>query len=65
MEQLPTYSIDLIKELDKLYPPSYPLLTDTDREIWFKAGIRSLIDKLIVLTKDETESGLPEILKNN
>jgi hypothetical protein len=62
MEQLPTYSIDLIKELDKLYPPLHPSLTDTDREIWFKAGIRSLIDKLIVLTKDDSEDGLPEVL---
>lgn len=62
MEQLPTYSIDLIKELDKLYPPLHPSLTDTDREIWFKAGIRSLIDKLIVLTRDDSEDGLPEVL---
>ena len=62
MEQLPTYSIDLIKELDKLYPPLHPSLTDTDREIWYKAGIRSLIDKLIVLTKDDSEDGLPEVL---
>ena len=62
MEQLPTYSIDLIKELDKLYPPIHPSLTDTDREIWYKAGIRSLIDKLIVLTKDDSEDGLPEVL---
>lgn len=64
MDHLPSYSIDLIKELDKLYPPTYPLLTDTDREIWFKAGIRSLIDKLIVLTKDETEDTLPDVFKN-
>ena len=62
MDNIPTYSIDLIKELDKLYPPTYPLLTDTDREIWYKAGIRSLIDKLIVLTKDDSEDGLPEVL---
>ncbi len=62
MEQLPTYSIDLIKELDKLYPPTHPSLADTDREIWYKAGIRSLIDKLIVLTKDDSEDGLPEVL---
>ena len=62
MEHLPTYSIDLIKELDKLYPPLHPSLTDTDREIWYKAGIRSLIDKLIVLTKDDSEDGLPEVL---
>lgn len=62
MEQLPTYSVDLIKELNKLYPITTPLLTDTDREIFYKAGQRALIDKLIVLTKDDSEDNLPQVL---
>lgn len=64
MDQLPTYSIDLIKELDKLYPLTSPSLRDTDREIFYRAGQRALIDKLIVLTIDESENGLPDVLKS-
>lgn len=56
MDHLPIYSIDLIKELDKYYPNTYPLLTDTDREIWYKAGQRSLINKLLSLL-EETQDG--------
>ena len=62
MDQLPTYSIDLIKELDTSYPHRYPLLTDTDREIWFKAGQRSLIDKLLGLIEEESDNQLPKVL---
>lgn len=62
MEQLPIYSIDLIKALDKIYPLTTPSLTDTEREIFYKAGQRALIDKLIVLTRDDSEDELPEVL---
>lgn len=62
MDHLPTYSVDLIKDLDKLYPHKYPLLTDTDREIWYKAGQRSLIDKLLSIIEEETTEDLPKVL---
>lgn len=62
MEQIPTYSIDLIKALDKLYPPRHPLLTDTDRDIWYKAGQRSLIDKLLSVIEEEVDKDLPKVL---
>lgn len=62
MDYLPTYSIDLIKELDKLYPPTYPLLTDTEREIWFKAGKRSLIETLINLIEEDSNTQISNVL---
>ena len=43
---LPALSQDLINKLDKLFPDKCPLLTDTDREIWFKVGQRSVINYL-------------------
>lgn len=62
MDHLPTYSVDLIKELDTSYPHRHPLLTDTDRDIWFKCGQRSLVDKLLALIEQETDSELPKVL---
>lgn len=56
MDHLPIYSVDLIKLLDKSYPNTYPLITDTEREIWYKAGQRSLVNKLISLL-EETQDG--------
>lgn len=65
MDHLPTYSIDLIKALDKSYPPRHPLLTDTDRDIWYKAGQRSLIDKLLSIIETEVEGELPKVLSDD
>ena len=43
---LPALSQDLINKLDKLFPDKCPLLTDSDRNVWFKVGQRSVIDYL-------------------
>ncbi len=43
---LPTLSQELINKLDKLFPDKCPLLTDTDREVWYKTGQRSVINYL-------------------
>ena len=42
----PALSQDLINKLDKLFPDKCPLLTDTDREVWYKTGQRSVINYL-------------------
>lgn len=65
MDQIPTYSVDLIKALDKQYPHRYPLLSETDREIWFKAGQRSLVDKLLAFITDDSEGELPKVISND
>lgn len=60
--KIPVYAVDLIKELDKTYPIRTPNLNDSDREIWFKAGARSVVDLLISLEKDQNEqAGMPNI----
>jgi hypothetical protein len=48
---LPALSKSLIEKLDKLFPDKCPLLTDSDREdsdreIWYKVGQRSVINYL-------------------
>ena len=49
--QLP-YTVDeLIKVLDKIYPDRSPSLKDNEREVWFKAGQRSVVNWLIELKK--------------
>lgn len=56
MEKIPVYSVDLIKELDKLYPERSPEPSQSDREIWMAVGARRLVRALIAKVKaDETE----------
>lgn len=65
MESLPSYSHDLIKALDEAYPNKYPELDTPDREIWFNAGQRSVINKLIQLLNQGADEGIPNILEQN
>ena len=47
---LPTYSTDLVEQLDKLNPPvvvEKPLHPDELAELAFQAGRRSLVDELL------------------
>lgn len=37
----------LLVELSRLYPSQCPALKDTDREVWFHAGQRSVIEYLL------------------
>lgn len=54
---LPYEATELIKLLDKQYPNKYPDLRDSDREIWFNAGARSVVDRLInEMKRDEKNS---------
>jgi len=46
MKPLPATVESLIAELDVLYPLRAPQLDETDRQIFFKAGQRELVDKL-------------------
>jgi len=64
--KIPTYAIDLIEELDKSYPNKHPNLSDTEREVWFKAGQRSVIDNLLSIVQDQQEEGeLPQLLNKD
>lgn len=60
MEKLPVFSVDLIEQLDKEYPNRWPRLNESEREIWFKAGQRSVVDKLLSMKAElENESLRP------
>jgi len=60
------YSIDLIEELDKVFPKRHPSLTDSEREIWYKAGQRSVVDLLQTsIEHGEEDNELPTLLNKN
>ena len=64
--KITTYSLDLITELDKAYPHKHPSLSDSDREVWFKAGQRSVVDNLLSRVQDQQEEGdLPQLLNKD
>ena len=63
MDNLPVYSSDLVKKLDQMYPSKCPDLTTPDREIWFKAGQRAVVDFL--LTRLKLEQELPQVLSKD
>lgn len=51
MEKIPSFSIDLIKELDELYPEKCPSKDQDEREIWMYSGKRELVRNLKILMK--------------
>jgi len=54
------YSVDqLIEILDQVYPDESARLEWTDREVWYKAGQRSVIQWLLELKRRE-ENPSPE-----
>jgi hypothetical protein len=55
MHKLPSYSVDLVKELDKIYPPIRPSDEISDRELWGKVYQRRLVDHLISLLPKDKE----------
>jgi hypothetical protein len=60
------YSIDLIEDLDKVFPRRHPSLEDTDREVWYKAGQRSVVDLLqSSIEHGEEDAELPTLLNKN
>lgn len=57
IEGLPLYAVDLINDLDKLFPEKCPSVTMSDREIWMAAGQRSVVNHLLLrkAKAEETE----------
>ena len=46
---------ELVDLLDRLYPNRCPDLHDTDREIWYSVGQRSVVEKCIQMISLEEE----------
>ena len=59
---LPLITDDLIQGLDNLYPQRHPDLSLSDREIWYKAGQRFVVDYLIEQQKRQQETMLDQKL---
>ena len=50
---LPVITDELINSLAVVFPSRPPELSDTDREVWYKAGQRSVVDYLIEQQKSK------------
>lgn len=53
--KLPMYSEDLIRILNEWYPLKTPDINDSEREIFFKAGKREVVEVLLNLLQDKKE----------
>jgi hypothetical protein len=53
MDSIPVLSVDLINQLDKEYPDKGPKLTMPDREIWYRVGQRSVVEKLKTILSEQ------------
>ena len=60
---LPLITDDLIQGLDNLYPQRHPDLSLSDREIWYRAGQRSVVDYLIEQQNRQRETMLNNTTK--
>ena len=59
-------SADLITDLDKQIPDRHPSLTDSERDIWFNAGQRSVVNMLLAsMQQNQEDHELPTLLNNN
>lgn len=55
---LPVITDELINSLDAVFPNKHPDLSMTDKEVWFKAGQRYVVDYLIEQQSRQKESML-------
>ena len=60
----PLLTEELIKALNSHYPQRHPDLSLSDREIWFRAGQRSVVDFLIEHQNRQKENMLNNVLEN-
>jgi len=56
--KLPPITDDLIQGLDEVFPNRHPDLSLSDREIWYRAGQRYVVDYLIEQQKRHRETML-------
>ena len=56
--KLPPITDDLIQGLDEVFPNRHPDLSLSDREIWYRAGQRYVVNYLIEQQKRQRETML-------
>ena len=55
-EKTPTVLPELTEWLDKQFPIQTPNLEDTEREIFFKAGQRSVVEHLMSILREQSDN---------
>jgi len=56
MPKKPRINQEVIKYLDELFPDKCPNLEDNEKQVWFKAGQRSVVNHLIKEIKQQEEN---------
>ena len=64
-EKLPVITDEMIFALDKIFPHRHPDLSLTDREVWYRAGQRFVVDFLIEQQKRQKETMLTNTVLEN
>jgi hypothetical protein len=61
MLPIPPLSQDLLKALNERFPDRCPNPTDTEREIWMKAGERRLVEFLLTQKRQQDNNILTRL----
>ena len=62
---LPVITHEIIEGLDQMFPNSHPDLSLSDREVWYRAGQRYVVDFLIEQQARQKETMLNESVLEN
>ena len=62
---LPVITDELIEGLDQVFPNRHPDLSLSDREVWYRAGQRYVVDFLIEQQARQKETMLNESVLEN
>ena len=65
MKELPLMTEDLIKELDLAFPDKCPALDLSDREVWYRAGQRSVVNSLLQRKKKQLKKISPVVVEGD
>jgi len=64
-EKLPVITDELIFALDQIFPNRHPDLSLSDREVWYRAGQRFVVDYLIEQQARQKDTMLTESVLEN
>jgi hypothetical protein len=56
MTKKPRINEEVIKYLDEIFPDKCPNIEDNEKQVWFKAGQRSVVNHLIKENKQQEEN---------
>jgi len=56
IRNMPNLSAELVNKLDELYPKRFPDMSWSDRQVWYRAGQRSVVDHLLQVHAEQNET---------